>query len=163
MDTDTRPELRGRIVTIQIVIGALIAGATVFAVVAIVIQQLGVMNGLDVPVLTYLAIGMTAMAALTTPALASQLDRVARQQLGASASDEMWLDRYQQRAIMVAALFESAAFFGFMIYLIGGQPAAFAAGLVAVLLMALLAFPTQDRIHNYIDRQWERASLAPGQ
>jgi hypothetical protein len=164
--------LSNRLRLLQFMVAAMITGAVVFAVIAVVV---GLQRGGDpdvpmgTPFLSYIALaffvielaawavfprrladrGVAAIAAGTwTPGPESNPADYA-------GDDAKLLAVLQTKTLAASALMEGAAFLGCIAYLVEGQAIALAATAGAVLVMAA-TFPTLGRLRGWLETQRAR-------
>lgn len=178
-DASSREELKRFVLTQQIIVGALVAGAAGFFVVAAVLVSQGAfgMGGDDTMVWVMnmtLAVFLTAdiIARLVVPTMiVAQARRkiVAGEwelpqgpdQAGVRSMIERTGDAgrlmavHQVKTIVAAALVEGVTFFAIIAYMLTQSSFAFA---VACIMIAVLAlhFPTRNGIFNWIESQLRR-------
>jgi hypothetical protein len=156
--------LAAKMLTLRIIIGALVAGAVTFLVIAFVMRGVGLYAGSQTkPVLTYTGIGLGVVMLLAHIFVPHRMVTAGRQRLAqrtepAGPADEVNLlwGLYQNQTIVAAALLESAAFFLIIAYLLEGDP--WSLPLWPLLLIAGMAmlFPTQLGVDNWIKEQRQR-------
>jgi hypothetical protein len=140
----------------RITIGALAAGALLFAVVDIVLWSQGrvpTVPGMEV--ISYLAAGYAALMLVGRSVVMRAASAVARKRLLAlpEVTTQKVLEVYGGRTITGAAFLEGAAFFFLMAFLIDGQWWTLAGGLAFAALLAVLHFPTRERVDAWADEQ----------
>jgi hypothetical protein len=154
----------------QIIIGAMVGGVLLFAVIAVVVRSSMVEAG-GTRIISIIAIAValsSAVASLIIPkSIAAQKLALARpkantesnagRQQDFSGGVVDWLAIYQTRMIVHAALLESAAFFLLIAYLVEGMildPL-----VAAIYLLALAAlFPTRQKIERWMEEQKQAAN-----
>jgi hypothetical protein len=149
-DGVTVPMLRN----IQIVVAALITGVVVFAVIAIVIRSQNPAPMVQqVPLVSYTAIGFAPLLLLARVVIVPLIAKAGRKRLLASPNltTQLLMEQYFARAIVGSALLEGAAFFLLVAYLTEGQPWTLAGGLVMAGLLAVMQFPTRQRVEAAIE------------
>jgi hypothetical protein len=171
--------------TTQIVMGALIAGVTIFLVIVVTLVHFGGFGPLvgaanpgnnpaaaqrpaqSIPILTYLSAGMgiivLPLSFLVPNLIATQGLRAAaaRARSGTLSStpppggNATPANVFHVSAIIGGAMDEGAAFFAGIAYLLEQNPIAL--GVCATLLAALiLRFPTRGRFESWVERQEEK-------
>ncbi len=159
--------------TMQVIAGALIAGASVFAVIATVIVlgrgQGQPADGDGWPVVTLAAFALLAFEtplSLLVPSMVSQsgVGQIAAgtwkppegADPAALATDEAKLIAVYQTAMIVGmAMLEGGAFLGCVAYLIEGKHYVLAVVAVA-LMMIVFRFPTEYRVRAWLERQTDQ-------
>ncbi len=150
-----------RVRVMQIIVGALLLGVAVFAGIAVFNRQQQNKPGPAVPVVSYTAIGFAVVAFASRLVLMSIFAATARKsfaRVGSEVDLKRWLDLYQTRMIVGAALLEAPAFCALLGYLVEGAP--WALGLAGVMWLALawLHFPTRERVAAWIAAQQDAAA-----
>jgi hypothetical protein len=158
-----RDQLKGPVLTMQIIVGALALGIVNFLLVVVfAIKPQPLQNPAGQPLLTYMAVGgavLAVVASIFVPMIIAGamrktvLDSSADTQSSRSkeaANAGPLVQMYQTLLIIRCAFIEGAAFFSLVAYMIEGQTAALATA--GVLLLILLAhFPTRSRVENWIE------------
>ena len=147
-----------RLRTMRIIIGALLMGILTFAVVAAITRAQGNMPPLrGEPIVSYVAAGQGVIILLLQAIVPAAIATGMRKSLPAEpeVTPERWLAVYQTRMIVGAALLEGAAFTFLIAYLIEGRPWTLAGGLVCAALLAVLYFPTRERVERWVAAQRE--------
>jgi hypothetical protein len=171
-DTDDIVPKRNLLV-MQIIAGALLFGVAAFLAVALIVVYFrigpGAAQANNLPIISIAALVVVAMElplSFIVPGMQtrSALQKIAAgtwrpppgadgADLGTDASKILLLR--QTTLITSLAILEGAAFFGCIAYLVEARPFVLSIVLLAVWLM-LVNFPTQRRVHNWIDRQAEQ-------
>jgi hypothetical protein len=146
---------------LQVIVIGLLSGAVLFGAVSIVISDQIAPPMPNLPILSYLAIGMTVIDVMARFIIVRMLDAKARSvtvkrssPTAADISAESWPMAYQTRTIISAAMIEGCLFFCLIAFMLEGQMATLI--LAGLLLAALLAHvPTTGRIEAWIRRQRE--------
>jgi hypothetical protein len=149
----------------QIIAAALVIGCVTFLTIAVFMVQNNQGRGMGNQgnILSLLAVLMLAAetpVALILPRvmLRASLARLASQPPNSLAmpqpiSDEVYLVMQRQNMMIVSmAMFEGAAFFATIAYLIEGQPLALVASAVAIVLQ-MVQFPTEGRVSTWLEQQ----------
>lgn len=178
-DASWREELGGLVFTQQIIVGALVAGALGFLVVAAVLVAQGAFGIGDDDTLTWamnltLALFLAAeiIARLIVPSMivAQARRKIAAgewelpqgpEQAGARSMIERTGDAgrlmaiHQMKTIVAAALVEGVTFFAIIVYMLTQSMFGLA---VACIMIAVLAlhFPTRNGVFNWIESQLSR-------
>jgi hypothetical protein len=161
LETALTPRLR----TMQIICGAMMIGVVAFLVVSLLMRAQGQFQQPGpVPIITYIALGLTAMLLALQTVVPRAILTAARRGLarktGLDADAKMDADVwelcgiYQTRLIVGCAMAEGPAFFCLIAYLIEGQWITVAAAVLGLLVMAS-KFPTRDRLLNWLAAQQE--------
>jgi hypothetical protein len=136
----------------RIVVGGLIAGLTMFSLIALAV---GPINKSPDPLLGRLMLAGLALAALAGAAAYFALRLAMRRDLAARAAElrqhadpaTLILARYRQFAIAGGGVIEGPGFFAAMTYLVTGNPVAL--GAVACVVLLLLAhMPSVDHLRR---------------
>ena len=147
------------LLTLQIVVASLVAGCTVFLVIAVVIvSQRAIGPAAGQTILTYLAVGVTVLSLVArmvvpgviTASKVRQFSQQPEETADVSATVvELW-KLLTTSTIVGGALLEGAAFFALVTYMVEGSPLSLA---LAVVLIAGLAvqFPTRSRAADWLD------------
>jgi hypothetical protein len=165
---------------LQIIVGAMAAGASVFLVVVLTIGSQAKPLILPIP-LAWLVVPFVGGELVARAVVLWNIARKGRreiingtyqpvdprQRIGSPPADiadtppdpyrdaKYLLSVFQQGTIVSAALFEGCAFFATIAYLIEGNPLSL--GLAVLLVLAVAAhFPTQSRAIAWVERQLER-------
>ncbi len=148
---------------LEIIVGAMTAGAAAFLVVAVVVHS-SFMESSDAPstapLLSYVALGYAVLALLVRTVVpgvvaAKVVRRIAGGQPDADAQAAQLKNAYATKTIIAAALIEGAALFAGVVYLVEGTTLSLA--LAAVLIVLLAAhFPRQASVDEWLERQTER-------
>jgi hypothetical protein len=160
--------------TLQVIVGAMIMGCVVFAVVAVVV---GTMAGkpADRPLLTYVAVALAAILIVTRSVVLKAIAALGRRQIlqhktgtasgGASenstTSEELDFETAQlmqsrtSQTITGAAMLEGAAFFSLVTYIVEHSPISLAVVLV-LLAFLVVRFPTESRTTAWLEDQQRR-------
>ncbi len=168
--------------TMQLIAGALLAGAmTILLVMAFLVQQNGPSISIDaanpLPIITRVALAFLIIQIVVSLFLPELIERSLLNRLFAVAPDqfvggprekfisgprtdeEFLLRTYLTKMIFGLALFEGASVFGSVAYLTEGQFLAVGVSLAAILGM-LLRFPTRDPVEAWLrDRKQTVAFL----
>ncbi len=161
--------------TLQIIVGALVAGCLTFA--GVVIAQSGAFPAKDEPLMiTYVGFIFAAMALvahIVVPGIivAQGRRKIARgtwslpQQAATQAKLKAFIEQagdagklwmlFNVKTIVAAATLEGATFFMLVAVMLEGSPLALAAAMALVLGVAL-QFPTRTRVIHWIDAQLQR-------
>jgi hypothetical protein len=142
----------------QIVIMALLIGILTFAGIALILWDQG-----QVPLapgvwpLAYVALGFGGMILLARLVFLPAVTAAARKRLRADpdVTTAKLFGLFGSRMITGAALLEGGAFMFLITFLMLGAPWALAGGLGFGVLMAVLHFPTRERVEQWIARQRE--------
>jgi hypothetical protein len=160
-----RDQLKGVVLTMQIIVGALALGIVNFLLVIVfAIKPQAQQNPIGQSLMTYLAVAGAVLAVLASifipfllaaPMRKSALDASAGSKATGS-KDETNIgplaQMYQTQLIVRCALIEGAAFFSLVAYMLEGQTTALATA--GVLLLILLAhFPTRSRLEAWIESE----------
>lgn len=153
---------------LQIVVGALTVGCVTFMAIAIVLQSGAMANPPGVPFISYVALAMSAFAVLArvvvVPAVVARgCAAIARAESGSTDSTREAADGdviplvglYTTKTIIAGALFEGAAFFLLISYLLEGQMLSLVAAIVMIVAVAM-HFPTHSRVAGWIESKSER-------
>ncbi len=144
--------LESTVRALRIVVGGLVAGLTMFALIALAI---GPINKTPDPQLGRLMLAGLALAATAGAAAYSTLRLAMKRDLAARAPElrqhpdpaTLILPRYRQFAIAGAGVIEGPGFFAAMTYLVTGNPVAM--GAVACVVLLLLAhMPSVDHLRR---------------
>jgi hypothetical protein len=162
--------------TLQIIVGALVAGCLVFMVIAIVVgpQIAPPAPGQGLEILTAVAIGFTAMQLAARAIVPAIMVRRGKQAILRGESPVKWrfpeqdarmadfyektgdagklMMLYRAKTIAGAAMLEGAAFFGLITYLANQGPIALALGGLLIVGVAL-HFPTRSGVIRWIGDQ----------
>jgi hypothetical protein len=144
----------------QITISALLAGILMFAGIGVFLWTQGqVPMAPDVWPLAYVAIGFGGMTLLAWLVFLPAITAAARKRLraGPEVTPAQLLGLFGSRMITGAALLEGSAFMFLITFLLLGVPWALAGGLGFGVLMAVLHFPTRERVGQWVATQ--RATL----
>jgi uncharacterized membrane protein YbhN (UPF0104 family) len=149
-----------RVRVMQIVIGALLIGVAVFAGIALFLRQQRNNPPPATPTVSYMALGFAVATFAARLVVLPSIERGARKTPALQAGTDLnrWLNLYQTRMIVGAALLEGPAFFALAAYLIEGTPWAFGLAVLLWLAMAWLHFPTRDRVAAWIAEQQDAAA-----
>jgi len=177
-----REAIGRRVLTLQIVVGALVAGLLVFLVVVLVVIQEGMPGAPEVAsILTYVAVGLALTAVLVRLFVPDMIVARGRRQIGEGAwqmprsapahgatgqqHSAQFVEQtgdagrlflvFQTRTIVAAALLEGPAFFALIAYMLGRSPLAMIVALLLILGVAL-HFPTQSGVLHWIEEQLRR-------
>ncbi|MCO6047012.1 hypothetical protein NG895_24195 [Aeoliella sp. ICT_H6.2] len=133
--------------TMQIIVFAMATGCVMFAIIALVIVDPQPPNG--PPMISWIAAAM-GLVGLIAGTIVPRLLAVSQPATGAG---------YQTLLIVGLALYEGAAFFNLVAFLVEGQMFSLA---VAVVLIAaiVMALPTVGRVQDWIDARQRRAEEA---
>ena len=172
-ETDASGKLTSdRVRTVQIIVGAMLAGILIFLCIALILVQLrgrGLSPLEGMPVISYAAVGFLAVELVAwriVPAhLAdNQVAKIARGTWtpgpGTAATafptdTARLLAVFQTESVIANALLEAGGFLGCVAYLFEGQLFALAGVVVAVWVM-LTTFPTRDKVAQWLDKQQAR-------
>jgi hypothetical protein len=127
----TEAMLEKQVRALQLTIGALIAGALLFAGVAVVLRHQGFQANLGAaPIISMVAVLQAVGSLAARPMVLSASLRGAREKIAVSGTDSVatWARVFASRTIIGAALLEGAAFLFFIAYLLEGQWWALAGG-----------------------------------
>ncbi len=164
MNDQHREYLHTTTKTLQIIVGALMAGVLVFAAVVFFIGDAEDNAGDESQMLSSIAIGATlaaVVAAVVVPRLMRAKFRqaiVAGESLGPNLPESQFSElgdvglimaAYQSTVIIGAAILEGAAFLNLTSYLVENQPINLACA-AALLVGLLLKFPTRNRIEDVV-------------
>lgn len=138
MTNDEHTSLVVQVRTMQIIVGAMAMGCVMFAIIVLVVLHPQPVNGQ--PTIAYIA----AAAGLVGLIAGTIVPRIMAGSQPATAAG------YQTSLIIGLALFEGAAFFNLIAFLVEGQMFSLA---VAVVLIAaiIMALPTVGRVQDWID------------
>ena len=169
-------ELSAKVPQLQIIVGSLVSGCVIFAVIAIFLPAQAAKPAADqLPIVTYVAIlfgAMSLFAAWLVPNI--MLAKTRRDVLsgncqppqglqGQRAEDmaemlercgdagRLWL-AFMARTIIRAAMLEGAAFFMLVTYMVEQQPVAICAAVIWIVFVAA-QFPTRNRSMHWIEDQ----------
>ncbi|MFL5243194.1 MAG: hypothetical protein ACJ8FY_13900 [Gemmataceae bacterium] len=155
--------IRPRVFTLRIIIGALLSGVAIMAVMAIFLRQSGNRPPPPpVPIMTYLALGFGAVLLVMHRFILKLVESNARKRITGVPSESGGpviepldlLGIYQSSRIIAAALLEGPAFFCLIAYLVEGHWLSLAAaGILWIGL--LLLFPSVDGVARWIMEQQE--------
>jgi hypothetical protein len=160
-----RDRIKGVVLTLQIIVGALALGIVNFMlVIVIAFRPPAPQNPIGQSLLTYMAVGGAVLAVMASifipfllagPMRKSSLDAPAGLR-AIGSKDEANIgplaQMYQTLLIIKCVLIEGAAFFSLVAYIIEGQTTALATA--GVLLLVLLAhFPTRSRMEAWIESE----------
>ncbi len=158
--SDSEIVLAQRLRTMQVILTALVSGASIFLVIVLFLRVSGKPpNALPTPILTYVGIPLTAgtlLAHVWVPSLAIKTRRRQLAQGRGAADVSPWCDLYSQQMIIGAALLEGTAFFWLISYLLEGSPWSLGIAVLCIGGMAL-KFPTRPRLERWIDQQLDLA------
>ncbi len=179
-DTDLRQNVSPLARSLQIIVGAMIAGCAAFLVCVVVLHKTGAMSARqlgEMPLITYLSVALTVSCLASSVVVGnlltqSQLRSIAsgtfrrRPVAGLSAESMERLGDtgplchvLQTRTVIVAAMAEGAALFACVAYMLEGKTLALVCALAA--LLALVArFPTLDRVVQWLTIQREAIAAA---
>lgn len=147
MSNDPSDPLVAQVRTMQIIVGAMAMGCVMFAIVVLTILQPQPVNGQ--PMIAYIAaaFGLAGLVAGTV------VPRVMAGSQPATAGG------YQTSLIIGLALYEGAAFFNLVAYMLEGQMYSLA---VAVVLIAaiVMSLPTVGGVQDWIDARSRREEEA---
>jgi hypothetical protein len=151
--------------SLRIVVGAILGGAVSFFAFVAAFGPLG--EEADPPFLSWLSLGVAAMALVMYAIAPSMMEAAGRRSIagGTNASRGVLVEALgdegrlfyvnQGRTILAAALVEGAALLCGVGYLLEGETLALA-GMGALLLVLALGFPTRGGWERWIDRQSRR-------
>jgi hypothetical protein len=142
----------------QIIVGAMLAGVLSFATIAAVVRSQNPLRPPpDLPILSFVAVGFGVLTLLGRMALLQTVTTAARHRWRAETDIPVcqWLNLFQTRTVIGAALLEGAAFLFLVAYLVEGLPWALAGGLAFGALLALLQFPTRAAVERWVEAQQE--------
>jgi len=153
-----------RVFTLRIIIGALLSGVAIMAFMAIFLRQSGGMPPPPpTPLVTYLALGLSAVLLVTHRLILKQVETNARKRIARQAGESVdasipevgdLCGVYQSSRIIAAALIEGPALFCLIAYLIEGQWISLVtAGILWIGLLFL--FPSVDGVARWIMDQQE--------
>jgi hypothetical protein len=177
-------QLRGRVVTLQIIAGGLLTGVVFLLAIVLFLKVTSAAkpDGEPAPpILTYiafgfLALGLVAWAVVPARIIRSQVRSIAqgtwappeeRHALGALSEEVKAFYRTDRDKLFAAlqtssivgwALLEGPAFMGCITYLVEGQPLALAAVAVPLLLM-LGTFPTREGVIRWLDERQSQVEV----
>jgi hypothetical protein len=159
-DAVLSPQLR----TMRIILLALVLGVVIFFVIAVVMRGQGAQPAPPTPLLTYLGLGLAGVQIVLSALIPGLIVTGGRRQLArtpqsAAAPDDLrkLLGLYQTRLIVGSALLEGAAFFLLVAYLVEGDLAALG-GVVVLVALLLVRFPTRPGLESWLAEQQERLS-----
>ncbi len=171
MLTDLQREyIRKATRTIQIIVASLAAGVLAFlGVVLYLVQQNALAPAVEVPIVTYISIGMAIVVIamwLVVPAViagrmrhsiihgdSSQWGLVKNMHNGGELGDVVPLmATYQTSAIVGAALIEGGAFLATIAFLLEHQRTAMLIG-IALAVLLVIQIPTVSRAESWVERE----------
>ena len=148
---------------LQIIVGALTVGCVSFTAIAIVLHGSVMANPPDVPIISYVALAMSAFVVLAKVVVVPTITargcaEIARAQSGATdapsdaaGGDLMPLVKlYTTKTIIGGALFEGATFFLLISYLVEGQMLNLVAAMAMIVAVAM-HLPTRSRVAAWIE------------
>ncbi|MEX0678656.1 MAG: hypothetical protein WD063_16370 [Pirellulales bacterium] len=170
-DVDLVDELKPRVMTLRMIVGALAGGVMAFAALAVLTRAAAPQEPVDerAQLLTLLALGLFPVALLASRILPAVMVKKARRQIGAGfdftsikqgpgaflselGEAGALVGVYRTKTIIAAAVLEGAALFGVFAFLLEGS--LIALGLAVLLVAAIVAmFPSASRIAGWIERQ----------
>ena len=149
--------------TLQVVVGAMTAGATVLLVVAIAVRSSFVASFGEqsaVPLLSYVALGYAVLALLARAivpnlVVGGAVRRIATGQVDTEAEITRLKNVFATKTIVAAAMIEGAALLAVIAYLIEGTPLSL---VIAPILIVILGahFPRRANVDEWLRRQSER-------
>ncbi len=143
MSQDEHPALAAQVRVMQIIVAALAMGVVTFALLLLLVVRPVPDEGEPLFVYVGLGLGLLAtLAGVTVP-------RLCANQMPATVAT------YQTTLIIGAALFEGAAFFNLIAYMIEGQVLSLVVAAILLLFMILL-FPTVSRVHDWLESRRRR-------
>lgn len=157
--------LNQRLQVMQMMIGALALGATVFTVIVIVVRGQGVQQVPDTPLITYCAFVFAMPVLFANFFVPGAVAATARRALvhapeAAAASADLPGDAgklceiFQTQMLIGASLLEGATFFFLIAFFVEGQPLSLVGGLMFLIGLAL-KFPTRARLERWLEEQQE--------
>lgn len=158
MPTD---ELAARVRTMQIILGAIVAGAVLFLAVVSLMRAQSEQPTPEPGTLTYVMLGIAFVMAVGYHFANDAVTRGQRQRIaaaiaaGAGATDvrRMWHGAYQASLIAGAAVLEAAAFALILAYYLEGHWYSRTTAIGFILVMAIMLFPTAPGVERWIREQ----------
>ncbi len=138
-ESPTDPALALR--TSQLIVGALVVGPLVFAVIAGFVDLGSRVRVLSLP---------AALFGVVSPVIGYRLYHTIRDRLAPDASDGERCRAFLQANLVALAVTEAAAFLGIVAYMLSREPW----GLLGLLMHVLLAaaiWPSDERFHGFTD------------
>ena len=156
-----------RLPTMQIIQDAIVSGALIFAVVAFIMRQGGVVQGgAQPPIISYVISGLAVMSLIQWPIVTRIVVKESRKRSVAEGRSEdrpevkgvsdtaKLLAVYQTQMIVGAAILEGATFALIISYMIDGTSWTLVGALVLCGVNAL-QFPTPNRVERWLGEQLE--------
>jgi hypothetical protein len=157
--------ITARLRVIQIIIGALLAGAVSFLGMAVWLRAIGDQPRPGMPAVTYFGLAGAVLNVIFSFVIPSKLTGAARKRIAATVPGRDLVEHgrsataddagqlctvYNNQMIIGAALLEGATFFLLIAYIVEGQ---LISPIVAALLIAGIAwrFPTRERLTTWIE------------
>ena len=165
----TYPNKAAAIRTLQIVVGSMVAGTVLFALIAIFMQREPDDASMALSIVAAIMAGMMLMArtfmsriVIATPQSSqSPLQNISIESLDGLTDDEQFLRIFpfmMTKTIISTAMLEAAAFFALVAYLVEGH--LWTLGIAAAVVAAiLLSFPTRNRIESSVRNRIENLEV----
>jgi hypothetical protein len=156
-----------RLPKMQIIQGAIVAGALIYALVAFVIRQNGIMKGrAEQPILSYVMSAFALMALIQFPILTRRIAKENRRKIATGlpltgstqpqgiSDTALLLASFQTQMIVGAAIVEGATFGLIVAYLFDATSWTLIGAIVLSAVNAL-QLPTRSRLERWLDEQRE--------
>ncbi len=156
-----------RLWKMQIIQGAIVAGALIYAIVAFVLRQSGAMKGhAEQPIVSYVMSAFAIMALIQFPIMTRRIVKENRRKMAGgvpstasteakSTSDTAELLASFQTSMIVGAAIVEGATFGLIVAFLLDATSWTLIGAIALSAVNALQFPTRTRLERWLDEQRE--------
>jgi hypothetical protein len=147
-----------RLTRMRIIVGVMTVGVIGFAVVAVAMRARGSMPPPPAqPLISIVAAAFGLITLVARMLMLPAMTNAGRRQLHGvkDVTTDQLLNVYQTRMIVGSALMEGPAFFFLIAYLTEATPWALAGGLLFGAFMAIMNFPTRERLDSWLAVQRE--------